>query len=70
MFDVTQIEIYLMESGIALGVVLGLGHWLFRKKADDSKSHPNAGLWVPILWMGFGAFWIYLRAAGFVSLPW
>ena len=66
----TQAEIYLMEAFVIVVGALWLMRRLFKVNVDQSKTHENAGLALPITYVILGTLWIYLRIAGVVSLPW
>ena len=66
----TEIEMYLIESGLILGAFLFLISWPFRSRLDHSKTLDKAAIALPILWMIWSVVWINLRIEGIVSLPW
>jgi len=65
-----EIEVYLIEAGVILGVFLLLLWWPLKGKIKDSETLERLALALPVAWAILGAVWIYLRTAGIVSLPW
>lgn len=65
-----ELEIYLIEAGVILGVFLLLLWWPLKGKLKDSKTLDRLALALPIVWIILGALWTYLRVAGILSLPW